>query len=278
MLHKCISGVLFQISLLLLCVSVGAVSLDDFSFQPSTAPQPPLTLIEATINSQGDLLTHDNVYQVHVQVMNTRPHGVDGVVELAAYSISDSAVSLGYETVNLDPDGSTFLSFTFSPNDVVLPCNHYIFVVTTDPDSSTINERDFIYVDERREFTFADCTEHADNGENLSDLSMNTDVSMDMDVSVDTDVNVDTDLNMNIDLSIDTDVNVDTDLSMDTDVSMDTDANVDTDVNVDTDEIISQTTQQNQKAQPMFTLPKTQTPTTQPTQPMFTLQPTKNVD
>ena len=179
MLHKCISGVLFQITLLLLCVSVGAVSLDDVSFQPSTAPQPPLTLLEATIDSEGELLSHDHVYQVHVQVKNTRPHGVDGVVELAAFSLSESAVTLGHETVNLDPDGSTSLLFTFSPNDVTLPCTDYIFMVTTEPGSSAhISERDYIFVDERREFAFADCAENIGSNESISDTSVGTDETL----------------------------------------------------------------------------------------------------
>ena len=176
MLHKCISEVFFLISLLLLCVSVGAVSLDDISIQPSTAPLPPLVLVEATIDSQGELLTRNNVYQVQVQVRNTRPHEVDGVVELAAFSLSESAVTLGYETVNLEPDGDTSLLFTFSPNDVILPCTDYIFMVTTDPGSSShISEHDYIFVDERREFTFADCTENSGAEENISDISSNTD-------------------------------------------------------------------------------------------------------
>ena len=179
MLHKSISRVFFQITLLLLCVSAGAVTLDDVFFQPSAAPQPPLALVEATINSEEEILNHDNVYQVYVQVKNTRPHEVDGIVELAAFSLLDSPVTLGYETVNLDSDGSTSLLFTFSPKDVVLPCTDYIFMVTTEPGSSThINERDYIFVDERREFTFEDCTEsidNVDNDESISDTSMDTD-------------------------------------------------------------------------------------------------------
>ena len=239
MLHKCISGVFFQISLLLLCVSVGAVSLDDFSFQPSTAPQPPLVLIEATIDSEGELLTHNNVYQVHVQLRNTRPYEVDGVVELAAFSLSESAVTLGYETVNLDPDGYTYLLFTFSPNEGILPCTDYIFMVTTDPGSSShLSERDYIFVDERREFTFADCTESSGNEENISDISQNTDEIISQTI-------------------------------------LQNQATYTSTIQPTQPMFSIQATQTSmiQPTQPMFTIQATQTPTIQPTRPMFTIRP-----
>jgi hypothetical protein len=241
MLHKCISGVFFQIALLLLCVSVGAVSLDDFSFHPSAAPQPPLALIEATIDSEGELLNHNNVYQVHVQLRNTRPHEVGGAVELAAFSLLESAITLGYETVNLEPDEYTSLLFTFSANDITLPCTDYIFMVTTEPGSSAhISERDYIFVDERREFTFADCGEISGSEESILDTDMNTDEIISQTIQQDQTTQVPT-----------------------------TQSTRPMFTNKPTQAPTTQTTQ------PMFMIRPTQAPTTQQTQPMFTIRPTQ---
>ena len=166
MRYKSVFGVSLTISLLLICISVSAASSDDFSFQSDVTPQPPLALIEANINSEGEVLTHEDVYEISVQVMNTRSHEVDGVIELAAFSLSDSPISLGLATVNLDPDGYMDLQFTFSLENIVLPCTNYILMVTTEPSSSVhINERDYIFVDGRREFTLSDCFENEENKE-----------------------------------------------------------------------------------------------------------------
>ena len=160
---KCISGVFLIISLLLLCASVSAVSFDEFSFHLNSVPKPPLALTEASIDCEEEVLIHDSVYQITVQVTNTRPHNVDGRVEVAAFSLVQPPIVLGYETIDLQPDENTSLLFTFSPT---FPCANYIFMATTNPNSAThISERDYIFVDGRREFALADCVEKIEKDE-----------------------------------------------------------------------------------------------------------------
>jgi len=173
---KCISGVFLIISLLLSCAFVSAVSFDEFSFHLNSAPKPPLALTGASIDCEEGMLIHDNVYQITVQVANTRSHKVDGRVEVAAFSLLQAPIVIGYETIDLEPDENTSLLFTFSP---AFPCANYIFMATTDPNSAThINERDYIFVDERREFALTDCAEKVEEEiekDEASDINSNAD-------------------------------------------------------------------------------------------------------
>ena len=160
MLCKYKFWVLFFVSLVLSFYPASATSSEGFSFQQNSEEKPPLTLTEASIDSKEPVLSHNEIYHVSVQIMNTRPYGVDGVVELSAFSLSEDPVVLGLETVELGPDTHATLSFTFSPGDLALPCTNYIFMVTTDPSSLThISEHDYIFVDGRHEFVFSDCGE-----------------------------------------------------------------------------------------------------------------------
>jgi hypothetical protein len=176
MRSKYISGVFLMISLLLLCAFVSAVSFDEFSFHLDSVPKPPLALTGASIDSEEGVLIHDNVYQITVQVTNTRPHNVDGQVEVAAFSLLQSPIVLGSETVDLQPDENTSLLFTFSPT---FPCANYIFMATTEPNSAThISERDYIFVDERREFVLAACIEEVEENEILDSTVNETSVAI----------------------------------------------------------------------------------------------------
>jgi len=172
MRSKSISGSFFIISLLLLCLFVSAVTVDELSLHLNSAPQPPLTLTEASIDSEEGILTHNNVYQITVQVTNTRPQKVDGRVEVTAFSLVQSPIVLGHETIDIEPDENALLQFTFSPT---FPCANYIFMATTTPTSSThINERDYIFIDERREFALADCAEELEKGD-ISEINNDED-------------------------------------------------------------------------------------------------------
>ena len=148
---------IFVVSLLLLSISVSADPIDELSFLPNATPKPPLALIAASMNSEEGFLTHDNVYQIDVQVANTRPHKVDGRVEVSAFSLAQSPIVLGHEVVDIEPNENASLLFTFTPT---FPCANYIFMATTNPNELThINERDYIFVDGRHEFVFTDCAE-----------------------------------------------------------------------------------------------------------------------
>jgi hypothetical protein len=178
MLCKYKFWVLFFVSLFLSVYSAGATLFEDFSFQQNDETKPPLTLSGANIDNEKEDLSHDETYQVSVQVMNTRPYGVDGTVELSAFSLSEDPVVLGLETVELEPDTLATLSFTFSPGNFALPCTSYIFMVTTNPSSSAhISERDYIFVDGRHEFVFADC-ERAEVNDHSGEILYSDDISL----------------------------------------------------------------------------------------------------